>query len=349
MRVLYISQSKLENSVNSVYIKGLEKNDVEIIKFHSSQKGIRQYIDMLVFLNKKRHGIDVVMVGYDSPGFVIVSALVLGKKVVYNALCSVYERLIVSRNLASRFSVKAFGYWLLDFFAVHSADLVMLETNNQIDYIKKLFFVSDKKLVRAWTGVDEDKFYYNPIVKKNDVFTVVFRGALMPEAGADVVVRAAKILENQSIKFIMVSNGGELKKITDLIEELKPKNLKFITDFLSQEDLLLLVQQLHISLGQLSDHDRLKRTIPHKAYESLAMKLPYLTASNPGILELLTPDETCLTCNSADAESLAEKILWAKNHPQEIEMIVENGYQLYQTKLKSDILARELLDRIAKI
>jgi len=106
------------------------------------------------------------------------------------------------------------------------------------------------------------------------------------------------------------------------------------------------MQKCHISLGQLSDHPRLIRTLPHKAYESLSMKLPYLTASNTGILELLTPDKTCLICKSANAESLAEKILWAKEHFQELEEIAENGYKFYQKELTSYILAKNLLDKI---
>jgi len=76
------------------------------------------------------------------------------------------------------------------------------------------------------------------------------------------------------------------------------------------------------------------------------MKLPYLTASNTGILELLTPDKTCLICKSANAESLAEKILWAKEHFQELEEIAENGYKFYQKELTSYILAKNLLDKI---
>ena len=345
MKVLYISQSKLENSVNSVYIKGLEQNDVEIVKFYSSKKGIRAYIEAYSFLRKEQKWSDVIIIGYDSPGFVVVAKLFSDKKIVYNALCSVYERLIVSRNLASRVSFRAFSYWLLDFLAVHFADLVMLETNHQIEYFKKLFLVSGKNLFRAWTGVDEDKFYYADVVK-NNVFTAVFRGALMPEAGADWVVRAAKILEDQPIEFIMVSNGMELQKITNLIEELKPRNLKFITNLLSQDDLRILVQKSHISIGQLSNHDRLNRTIPHKCYESLAMRLPYLTANNKGVMELLTDKETCLTCNPADPESLVQKIIWAKNNPDALNKIAENGYRLFKTKLTPKILAAELMDKI---
>ena len=147
----------------------------------------------------------------------------------------------------------------------------------------------------------------------------------------------------------MIGGGMLLDKIEKLIEDLQPKNLKLIKDFLPKEKLVKIMQGSHISLGQLSNHDRLKRTIPHKCYETLALGLPYLTAVNEGVMELLVPGETCIACNPADERSLAEKILWAKDHPQELKIIAEKGYRLYQTKLKSDILARNLLDKISKI
>lgn len=168
----------------------------------------------------------------------------------------------------------------------------------------------------------------------------------MPEAGAEYVVKAAKMLEEKDVRFIMIGGGMLAEKIKELIAELKPANLEFITDFLPQNKLRETMQKCHLSLGQLSDHVRLARTIPHKAYESLAMRLPYLTAANSGVLELLIPNETCLTCDPADAESLAQKILWAKDNYSLAEKVAKNGYKLYQNKLKASILARTLMDRI---
>ncbi|MDO8496895.1 MAG: glycosyltransferase [bacterium] len=342
--ILYLSHSRLKNSVNAVYIKGLVQSG-KSVEAHGIKKSLFGYFDALKKISKIKP--DVIIVGYDSPQLVIFCRLFTRKKIVYNALCSVYERMIVARGLYSKFSLPAIYYWLLDFFAVKAANLVMLETDSQISYFSKLFKVSRKKLVRAWTGVDEDIFFYDPAATKFLTFTVLFRGSLMPESGAEYVIQAAKILERENIKFIMLSGGLLLDKISKLVEELKPTNLEFRSDLLSIEELRTIMQKCHLSLGQLSDHPRLERTIPHKAYESLAMHLPYLTASNAGILELLTAGETCITCRPADARSVAEKIMWAKNNPQELEKIAQNGYQLFQEKLRSNILAKNLLDNLS--
>lgn len=345
-RIFYISFSHLEYSVNVVYLQGLEQNGVALHKLRLVKGKIREYGRILKEYWRNRKDFDLIMVGYDSPLLVIWARLISQKKIVYNALCSAYERLIVSRAVASQFSLKSFYYWLTDFLAVHLADLVMLESNEQIDYFHRFFWVSKKKCIRAWTGVDEDKFVYDPTVAKPSVFTVMFRGGLLPESGAEYVIQAAKILEGENLKIVMHANDQELPKIKKLIEKLKPNNFELITDFLSDQDLKTFMQKSHLSLGQLSDHPRLRRTIPHKAYESLALGLPYLTAGNKGILELLKPGETCLVCHPADPVSLAEQIKWAQKHPIELAEIGKNGRRLYQEKLTAKVLADDLLKSI---
>jgi len=343
MNVLYLSHSKLKNSVNAVYIKGLVQNGVNI-KTYQVKKSFVGYFDAFKKILKIKS--DIIIVGYDSPKLVTFCRLFTRKKIIYNALCSVYERLIIARGLYPKLSPHAVYYWLLDFFAISSASLVMLETDSQINYFVKLFKISRKKLVKSWTGVDEDNFFYDPSISKYPVFTVLFRGALMPEAGAEYLIQAAKILENEDIKFVMVSGGLLLDKIKKIVEDLKPQTLEFISDLLSADKLRETMQGSHLSVGQLSDHPRLERTIPHKCYESLAMRLPYLTAANRGVMELLRDGNTCLTCEPANAASFAEKILWAKTNREKLDEIARNGYKLYSTDLTPKVLAGRLVDRI---
>lgn len=346
MKIIYISRTRLDYSLNSVCLKGLKEIGVEVAKIYIRKNNLRGFIEALSFYRQNSKNTDAVIVGYDSPALVIFLRFFCRKRIIYNAVLSVYERLIISRELASRFSLKALYYWMIDFIAFRFADLIMVETDHQKDYLKKLFKISTKKMHKNVIGVDENRFFYDSVIPKFSVFTVLFRGALMPEAGVEYVVEAAKILENKKINFTMIGGGILLGGIRKLISEVKPLNLTHITDFMPDEKLRETMQKCHLSLGQFSNHDRLTRTIPHRAYESLAMKLPYLTVSKSGILELLTPDKTCLTCDSADAKSLAEKILWIRNNYSFSEKIANNGYELFKNKLQSHILAKNLIERI---
>lgn len=348
-KIVYLTYTRPDYSLNSVSIKGLRENGVEVTEVHIKDRGMLGFIKAISFCRQNSKNIDAIIIGYDSPGLVIFLRPFCRKNIIYNAVLSVYERLIVSRNLASWLSVKALYYWFIDFVAVHFADLTVVESDCQAEYFQKLFKVNGKKIFRNWIGVDEDKFFYDPSIEKYPVFTVLFRGAIQPETGAEYLIQAAKILENESIKFIMHGGGQLLDKIKMMINELRPKNLDFSSDFLPAAALRALMQKCHLSIGQLSDHERLNRTVPHKVYESLAIKLPYLTAANKGILELVKEGETCIVCEPANSKSLAEKISWARDNSEELERIAENGYEFYKKELKSNILAKNLLGRIGAL
>ena len=115
MKILYISRSKLNHSVNAVYIKGMRANNVDVRELFISRN---EYFDLIKYLFKFRSSFDVIFVGYNSPNLVYLAKLFSNRKIVYNALCSVYERMIISRALSPRFSVKAVYYWLSDLLAV---------------------------------------------------------------------------------------------------------------------------------------------------------------------------------------------------------------------------------------
>lgn len=343
-KILYLSFSDTNSSANAVYIKGLRANGVAVLDYFSKRGRVGKYADVTKFFWRNRKGSDSIVVGiYDSPGLAIWLKIISDKKIIYYALCSVYERMVISRGVVSGKLPKAFFYWLLDFIASHMVDLVMLETEKQIKYFCKKFFLSSKKCFRAWTGVDEENFFYDPNLNKFENFTVIFRGAFLPEAGVDYVVKAAKKLENNNIDFYILGSGQEDDIVKKIARELNPKNLKIISERLPIEEVRILMQKCYLSLGQLSDHERLERTVPHKAFESMVLKIPYLTANNTGILELLKENETCIVCKSSDAEDLSQKILWAKSNSEEIKRIAENAYQLFCVNLTMKKLSANLL------
>lgn len=346
MKILYISRTRLNYSLNAVYINGLRQNGVEVLSFKLPSNSLRSYFAALDFVRKNRADSDLMIVGYDSSSLAVFLRPFYRKKMVYCAVLPIYERLVVSRKLVGRFSPRGIFYWLIDFLAFHFADATMMESKNQIDHASRFYFTPKRKFIHSWIGVDENNFFYDPETEKFSKFTVLFRGVLMPEAGFEQVIHAAKILEGEEIDFLMLSGGLLLDKAEKLIKAIGPSDLKLISNLLSYDELRTLMQKCHLSLGQLSDHERLERTVPHKVFESLAMKLPYLTAANPAILELLKEGETCLTCVPADTRSLADRILWAKNNYHKTTEIAENGYRFFTNELGSANLARNLLNTL---
>lgn len=349
IKICYFGAYRLDSARNTIYINGLRQNAVKVIDCFDHSPGLIKYCKLFIKHWKIRNDYDVMIVGYPGPLIVPFARLISKKPVIFNAMTSLYEVNIVSRMSYSKHSFMAWRIWLIDWLAFKFANLVLVETNKQKDYLVKIFKIKPKKFIRLFTGADDSFFYPDANIKKSDKFTVLFRGKFLPEAGVKYIVEAAKILEKKEVNFLIIGGAGLEKEIKEQIKSLNLKNMELISKRLEAKELREKMLTAHVSIGQVESNERLERTIPYKAFESLALKLSYINGNAPGIKELLEDKKNCLLVNLADPEDLAKKILELKNNPELRKKIAENGYTLYKEKLIPKALGRELLDILQTI
>lgn len=345
MRICYIN-FKLDNPRDQITLRGLRENGVAVTEIANNAPGWQKYLHIARAYRAQRKECDVVMVGYAGSVLVIFVRLLTTKPLIYNSLANFFDSMIISRKRGSIISLVSAWYYLLDFLAFHLATRSFLECESQRQMVIRLFKVSPKKLSVQFVGTDDREFYSDPAIPKLPHFTVVFRGAFLPEAGADVVVRAAKELEREGVAVRLMGRGLLLPEIEALIKELNPTNLELISARLPIEELREKMLECHLSLGQLAAHPRVHTTIPHKAFESMSMKLPYLTGNNVGVMEVLTEGETCYTVGPGDHHALAAKILELKGRPADLERIAANAHALYLREFTPKILAAKILEKL---
>ncbi len=329
-------------------IDGLRENGHTVFELIENDQRYGKYFRFAWRFLKSDRTCDAVIVGYGLPTIVPIVRCLHWGKVIFNAISSQYEANIISRGTHSPLSITGIKWWIIDFASFHSSSRVLLESGAQVDFIHKLFLVSRAKLVKSWMGIDEEVFFSDPKIKKSDKFTVLFRGRFLPESGILTVIEAAKKLEGADVKFLIIGHGFMYREVNALMDDLKPKNIEMVHERLSNDELRTRMLECHISLGQLADHPRLSRTLPCKLFESLALGLPYLTARNAGVFELLKEDETCFAVPSNDPALLAEKILFLKKNPGLLETVAEKGNMLYREKLTSKQLANEVVENCFK-
>jgi len=290
---------------------------------------------------KIRKSYDYLWVGYPGHPVVWLSSLISRKPVIFDAVYTMQEGVLTSRKQKGIFSWKSIYVKIIDWLGVKCADLVLVESYAQKEFFKEKFGIDEKCKV-LYIGASAS-FYPDSSVPKYDKFTVLFRGQFLPEAGAKYVVEAAKILEDSNVNFVMVGNGFLLREIEYLVQKIHPKNLRLITRNFTQDELRVLMQPCHVALGQLENHIRLNRTIPHKCYETIAMSIPYMHARFRPVAEILKDGESVLFVNPADPKDLAEKILYLKNNPEIAKKIGDNGYKVYQERFTPRVLASDIL------
>lgn len=342
MRICYINFS-LDNARDQITLKSLRASGVIVTEISDKTPGLKKYFNILRHYRDKGRDSDVIMIGYAGSILVICLKLLTRKKVIYNTLATFFDSMIISRMGGNVFSLKSLWYYMVDFAAFHLADRSFLECEAQKSMVVKLFRVRSSKISVQFVGTNEEEFYFDASIPKREQFTVVFRGMFLPEAGVDIVIRAAKELEQEKVHVRVIGRGLLLPEIERLAKELSPSNLELITERLPIEELRRSMLECHLSLGQLADHPRVHTTVPHKVFESLNMKLPYLTGANRGVMEFLTDTETCFTVQPGNYRALAQKILELRDRPDVIACVSENAYQLYQREFARQVLGNKIL------
>lgn len=343
-RVCYFGLSRAAFSRNRVYIEAVRKSGkAEVVECFDESPGVTKYFKLWSLHKKLRHTYDVMVIGYPGQTLVWFAKLIATAPVVLDTIASLYEAEIISRHPEKRYSFLAFRVWLIDFFAYHLADLTCVESEAQVRYFKKLFGVSSKKCRCLYTGADDSVFRPCLAVKKYEMFTVLFRGRFLPEAGAIHVLEAAEILKNEPIAFKIYGQGLLQKGIEERFNKLALPHVALDTKMYPLEELPALMAPCHVSLGQLACHERLKRTIPHKAFESIAMKIPYISARYEAIQELLTEGESALMFAPGNARELANAILELYRDEKRAQELGEAGYRAYHKRASQEVLGREFL------
>src|SRR3989338_6973008 len=115
----------------------LTKTSFLILVFLHSLRRVEYAV---LFLWRKYHSLkrefDIIVVGYSDSRFMIPFVRLIshrlfsgqaGKKIVWDALYSLYDSWVLDRRLVGSGSLKAKYYWFLDWFSCKLADLILLD------------------------------------------------------------------------------------------------------------------------------------------------------------------------------------------------------------------------------
>lgn len=330
-------------SRNKIYIHGLTQNHVEVRICNSQKKFPWNVLELWRQYQKVKQTVDVIIVGYPCHFDVILAKIISRKPIIFDALCSLLDPAVFSRSLHLQSKRHVYRAKILDYLSFFFAHCVLVESNQQKEFCIKQYGFSDNKFRVMYTGADDRIFYPETLKSKLKKYTVVFRGKFLPEAGIEYILQAATLLKKEPIQFIIIGNGRDLPKVIEYLHELRPQNLILIENNVSADMLRNYCATADILLGQFAKNDRLNRTIPHKAYEAMALKKPYLTADYPAIRGVMNDQESCLLVPPANPQAITNAIMQLINNKQLRTSLSENGNRNYLKKYNPYQLGKQLV------
>ncbi len=352
MRILYFGSFNPDYARNRVLLRGLRLNGIEVEECSDRSGSWLKYWRLFWKYLKLKSKFDIIIVGFPGQEMMFFARLLTlqifswqaRKPIVFDAFTSHYGGYILDRQYFNKNSLRAKYYRFIDKYSCHLADVVLLDTQAHIDFFVKEYGLSVSKFRRIFVGTDTDVFYpSNPKPNSDDFFTVHFHGSYVPLQGVSYIIRAAKILENEKIKFNLIGRGQTYSSDKKLAEDLNIKNIDFI-DNVAYNKLPEFMGRADIALGIFGNSPKTQLVVPNKIYEALAMAKPIITADTPAAKELLTDQENVLLCRDSSAEDLAQKILELKNDQNLRSKIAENGYQTFKLKASEKVLGVELVN-----
>ena len=341
MTICYFGLYHPKHPRNVIFIDALKRQGISVIEINHGGQGPAKYLKMARDLFKVRKNIDAIIVGFPGQQAVFIAKLVYRRgPVVLNALLSLYDAVILDRKVYPRFHWRAAYYWLLDFFAFHAADHVIMDCQAYIDFIGQKFLVNRKKCSRIFLGANEKVI--SPKLIKEDAFVIHYYSSFIPTHGTDVIIRAAKILEPDGISVVFSGRGQCYGRDVALADELKTINVKFTERLPDSEALNEFINSSWVSLGLFSSIDRGRRCISSKVFEALCCGRPVITAYTPAAAELLKDGESVLFSKSGDPASLAEAIIRLKKDDALRLKIAAGGRAAYERSASEEVISHEL-------
>ncbi len=297
---------------------------------------------------------DILYVGWMGHHLVPIIRLLSGKPIIFDLQAELHDALCEDRKLCAHGSVMCRLARFLDTYVHTRCDVIIAHDLIHARRLREMYQVPPEKLVFIPMCADTKLFFRQPQRKQPqdaEKFLIDFCGEFSPAHGVEYILRAAKLLEDTHIHFRIAGKGQLSLQITALFEELRPKNVELIPRRLSDEELVEHRSSADLCLGSFGSSKRLYWSLTNKAFETIAMARPLLTAGPPqarAVAEFFTDCENAFLCAAGDANMLAEKIRWIVSHPEDCKRIAENGYQYFRNLCNDEAQEERVLGAVDK-
>jgi len=292
---------------------------------------------------------DLIYVPYPSHAdawLACILAKIKHRPIILDAFFGLYDTIIRDRHLLRPKSFLANLIWHYEKMLLQSADCVLMDTKEHVQMLIHDFNHTNFRARAVPIGIDESLWI--PVAfPSGKTFNVIFWSTFIPLHGCEVVAHAAKLLEFRcpEVQFLVIGKGQEAKKFKQVIEQLKPKNLTWINEFIPLQKIQNFVQQSHCCLGIFGTNEKTQRVIPYKAYQALASARPLITARTRASEFLFDNGKNAILINPGDSMGLAASIQQLAADRGLAISIGKMGRRLYEERLSNAVIR----DRIKQI
>ena len=323
---------------------------VKMIVLKNKNKGVLRYPEMLwkILRLRFREKPDVYLLTFRGQEILQWVLWVAGKKPVIfdefiipilSATNENHAKTFVKRvhRSLAKASVPLYKYWL------RKCRFILADTPQHAELSARTSDMNIRKYVSLPVGADETLFKpaTNP-KKSQDVFEVFYYGNMLPHQGLDIMLEAVELLkDHEDITFRFV--GGK-KTMQQRIRRAMANGARIEYEkWMPFQDLPAAMHRASLCLGgHFGDSQQAQHTIPGKVYQMLACQEPVVVGASIATQDYFIDQQNSLVVQQGNAQGIVNTILWAKEHPKELDTVAEKGRKLYEKEFSTVAIARRL-------
>jgi glycosyltransferase involved in cell wall biosynthesis len=168
-------------------------------------------------------------------------------------------------------------------------------------------------------------------------FRVSYFGTMGEANDLTAAVEAARLLPD--VEFLLVGDGKRRPEL----ERAAPPNVVFTGPAAGKEEVARLTAGSSACLTLFKDVPVLATNSPNKRFDTFAAGRPAIVNMDGWMRELVEGNEAGVYVRAGDAQALADRIAWLREHPEEAKRMGRNARALAEREFDRDELAARAL------
>ncbi len=234
---------------------------------------------------------------------------------------------------------------ILNFIAslsYHKSIAVIPVSEGYVPILISKYKLPQQKVTVIQHGVDTSKFFRTKSeLKKNKL--IMYSGALSQGYEFEIILKCAKLLEEESVHFIIRGKGELENKLQQAIKENKLKNVELNTDFLLEDKLIHILNSADIFILPMSQVKGFDLGLPTKILEYQAIGKPIVCISSGEPGRYIERTKSGLVTSSREPKEISKLIMQLVNDPKLATELGNNGLKHIQNNLTIEKIGKRLL------
>lgn len=285
----------------------------------------------------ERQAPDLVLVPYPGHFAVHWARAVWKGPLILDLFLSAYDTAVLDRGMVHRRSPLAAWLRRLDRRAAAAADLVLMDTPQNLAFLRDRLGVRGPRLAAVplcfEAAVTEG--YRTPAPGED--LQLLFFGTGVPLHGLSVLIDAVRQVAGLRLSLV---GGSTMDR--EQAQGLPAERLRLLPEFIPAAELRDELSRAHLVAGIFAASDKARRVVPCKVAMALAAGRPVLTARTPAVEALLRPGADSMVVEPGDPEALAAILKQLVAAPEVLEPMAREARQTHAAQFSPAAVGQQL-------